>query len=137
MVNLVTIDASVWLATILEEEGYQEIDQIILQKSLCAPDIILYEVANGLLSAMRGDKPRFKKKPFNDTLRLIMETSLHTVPIQSLWKESSRLVSRHDLTFYDAAYLACAIINNVPLFTFDKNLITAAQKERVALTHLS
>ena len=39
----------------------------------------------------------------------------------------TRLSDRHDLTIYDAAYLALAIRLNLPLSTLDRRLANAAQ----------
>jgi predicted nucleic acid-binding protein len=49
------------------------------------------------------------------------------------WGETLRLVERHQLTLYDAAYLELALRRNLPLATLDDDLRGAARAEKVRL----
>ena len=47
------------------------------------------------------------------------------------WKESVRLVREHSLTFYDASYVAVAVVLEMPLLSLDEKILDVMKREKV------
>jgi predicted nucleic acid-binding protein len=95
-----------------------------------APDLLWHEVRNVLMMARKRNRIDFDKAC--EGVKLLRGLSIFT-------RRSSSddmildLAERHQLTAYDAAYLALAIESKLPLATLDKQLIAAAARENVPL----
>ncbi|MGO4354017.1 type II toxin-antitoxin system VapC family toxin [Rhizobium sp. RAF36] len=95
-----------------------------------APDLLWHEVRNVLMMARKRNRIEFDKAC--EGVKLLRGLSIFT-------RRSSSddmildLAERHQLTAYDAAYLALAIESKLPLATLDKQLIAAAARENVPL----
>ena len=95
-----------------------------------APDLLWHEVRNVLMMARKRNRIDFDKAC--EGVKLLRGLSIFT-------RRSSSddmildLAERHQLTAYDAAYLALAIESKLPLATLDKQLIAAAAREGVPL----
>ena len=48
------------------------------------------------------------------------------------WKESIRLVREHSLTFYDASYVAAAVVLEMPLLSLDERILQVMKREKVS-----
>jgi predicted nucleic acid-binding protein len=89
------------------------------------PLLWFYEVGNGLVMAQR--RKRIRQKQVDEFL-----ARLRQLPIDSTEQVASEilmlptLAQTHQLTTYDAAYLALAEANHVPLATNDSALRRAA-----------
>ncbi len=94
------------------------------------PSLFLHEMRNLLLLAHR------RGRLAEDTLFDLIDKlgQMH-------WRDRgpgdgaqiARLAIQHSLTAYDAAYLALALSERLPLATLDKKLAAAARAEQVAL----
>ncbi len=95
------------------------------RKRAVVPALWFYEVGNGLLMANRRKRITFGQiDGFLTRLKALpIEAELQT-PDQLL--ELPRLAQEHNLTNYDAAYLALAMRLNLPLATIDAELQRAA-----------
>jgi predicted nucleic acid-binding protein len=95
-----------------------------------APNLLWHEVRNLHVSAWR--RGRLPLSAFEAQL-----DALEGLPLRDSGRGDGRLVTRlarqHGLTSYDAAYLAVAMANDLPLASLDKALRTAARAEGVAL----
>lgn len=123
----IILDASAWLAILLNEEGTDRIAGLIEKFPLLSPELVRYETANGVLRAARSG--RIKGRSLNDLFHVVREFPIQIVPISVWWAESARLVQKHSLTFYDAAYLGAAAALKAPLLTLDQKIIKVTESE--------
>ncbi len=133
------LDASLTLQWFLEDEADREYSLAVLaslsEKRALVPMLWFYEVGNGLIMAYR------RKRIASDQIDGFL-TRLKTLPIDAAQDTPSEVLElptvamSHDLTNYDAAYLALAIRFNLPLATNDSNLRKAAGVTSVNLVAL-
>ena len=123
------LDASLALQWLLEDESDRQYSLSILaslsHKRAAVPMLWFYEVGNGLLMAWR------RKRISADQITGFL-TRLGALPIEPAEQAANEildlpvLAQKHDLTNYDAAYLALAIKLSLPLATADRDLRRAA-----------
>ena len=91
------------------------------------------EIANGLLSAQR--RGRVTAERVEQFLAQILRFRIHVEPCttQQAVREVRQVAQTHQLTAYDATYLALALRFQLPLATLDAELITAAHAAGVRL----
>ena len=65
------------------------------------------------------------------TLRDVAQLPLHLESNSPALDELHKLAEAHDLSAYDAEYLACAMRLDIPLATQDEALARAAKKQRL------
>jgi predicted nucleic acid-binding protein len=127
------VDSSVVCSWVLPDESSSVAAAafVHLQTSdAIAPDLLWHEVRNVLMMARKRNRIDFDKAC--EGVKLLRGLSIFT-------RRSSSddmildLAERHQLTAYDAAYLALAIESKLPLATLDKQLIAAAARENVPL----
>jgi predicted nucleic acid-binding protein len=129
-VTQAVVDASVALAWVLpEEEAGPEAIRLLLafqgnQVQLLAPSLWEYEVANALrVGVTRGRLTAAEGAEARETLFELGIILHHFTETADLAWE---LAFAHQLSSYDAAYLALAQHHNCPLYTADKRLLSAA-----------
>lgn len=95
-----------------------------------APVLFWFEIRNVALAGLR--RHRISPENLIDVLTLIDKAAieLEATPSSSA---VFALARRHNLTFYDAAYLELALRENLALATLDHALVRAAEAEAVAL----
>lgn len=127
------LDASVAAAWFLPDEVSEAADRLlgeVLANPPVVPSLFRHELRNLLLLAER----RNRVSPFEIDEVL---TLLATLPIAERGPGADHdilhLARKHGLTAYDAAYLALALAEGLPLATLDKKLIAAARVENVSL----
>lgn len=87
--------------------------------NLVVPDLIFYEIANVLKT-----KKEFRQKTVLKAINLLFDYRF-----QSVWPSSTTFVSaagiayKHQLSVYDAVYLAIAKETGYPFLTADKKLL--------------
>jgi predicted nucleic acid-binding protein len=128
-VNDFVLDASLALQWFLEDEANRAYSLTVLSRlsstRAIVPLLWFYEVGNGLVMAQR--RKRIRQKQVDEFL-----ARLRQLPIDSTEQVSSEILTlpalaqKHQLTTYDAAYLALAEANHVPLATNDSALRRAA-----------
>lgn len=95
-----------------------------------APNLLWHEVRNLLIVACR----RGRLLPSDLEAHL---DSLEALPLRDAGRGDARLVAqlarKRGLTAYDAAYLAAAMMNELPLASLDRTLRDAARREGVAI----
>ena len=125
------IDASVLLMRVFEdEEGHEPARALLRDYSrgiveLLAPSLLLYVVTNGILQAVEGRRPGrgLSPKEAEELLRLLEGYRIPLFPVPS--RRMLQLAHQHRRTAYDAAYLALAEQEGVPLLTGDTRLYRA------------
>jgi len=121
------LDASAALSLVLADEFTADSQRIldhVVEHGAIVPSLWQYEVANGLLSALRRGRT---------TERAVAQamTGLRRLPIavdkgEPASIEMIALASEFDLSAYDAAYLWLARSLELPLATRDRSLARAA-----------
>jgi predicted nucleic acid-binding protein len=122
------IDASVVIKWFAEEEGTQSAlklrdEHVGGVRTLVAPDLLLYEVANALRY-----RPGFNKEKVGRAVVDLMDIQVDLiVPSRELVERSSYLAYSYDLTVYDSCYLALSELMGVKLYTSDKRFFDNAK----------
>jgi len=128
------LDASAALSLVLADEFTEESQRIlghVIEHGAIVPSLWQYEVANGLLSALRRGR--------TTELAVVQAlTGLDRLPIRldkspPAALDLVTLSSQFDLSAYDAAYLWLARSHELPLATRDRSLAGAATTAGVAL----
>lgn len=123
--------AAAWFLPDERSEGAEPVMQALRSAPGLVPSLFWFETRNLFLTAER--RGRFKAGE-----ALLSMTQLRGLPLQDVDSISERLVLevaiKHGLSAYDAAYLALAIQNRLPLATLDRRLADAARREKVELS---
>ena len=121
--NAYIIDASFLLNRLLDERPNLKVFDILNQFedkeiSLYAPFILKIEVCNALKSAVKQNRRTTKE------VYIIFEAFLDMGIIFKTpdYKQTLQLSIKHDLSYYDALYLALSKQLHHPLLTLDKKL---------------
>lgn len=120
----VVVDCSLLVAALWGEPRGDEAAAALVGKSLHAPHLLVYEVANvarsKILSGASESEARTGLEAFAD-----QRIALHRSEPKPVWE----LAGRYGLSAYDAAYLVLAQELGAPLLTFDRRLAAAAQRD--------
>ena len=125
------VDASLAAAWFLPDEASvasTALARRAADEACCVPSLFLHEMRNLLLLALR------RGRLVEDILFDLLD-KLGQMP----WRDRgpgdgaqiARLAIKHGLTAYDAAYLALAMTERLPLATLDKKLAAAARAEQI------
>lgn len=124
------LDCSVYMSWCLNEDTAQASTKIlkaITKNEIIVPSLWAYEVANTLAVAVR-------KKLINvaDAHRLINDIQLLPLEFDNPTIENMsdifNIANQHHLSAYDAAYVELALRENMPLASFDKDMIKISKK---------
>jgi predicted nucleic acid-binding protein len=117
---VIVVDASAMLEVLLNTSAAEAIRARLFApgESLCAPHLIDVEVAQTLrrYGMVKTLTPARAKQAFEDFLQIPVDRYSHYVLLPRIWE------LRHNLTAYDAAYLALAEALDAPLITCDRAL---------------
>ena len=127
----IVLDASAWLAVLLNEDNADWARELIEKRPLYAPELVRYEAANGLLYACRKRRLTMSKSVLEALLNVVGDFPIQVVSVDIWWKESVRLVREHSLTFYDASYVAVAVVLEMPLLSLDEKILDVMKREKV------
>ncbi|MGC2406774.1 MAG: type II toxin-antitoxin system VapC family toxin [Candidatus Cybelea sp.] len=129
----IVLDASTALAAVLPDEASPFAEAAVeagLRQGLIAPALWPYEVQNGLLVALK--RKRIDDEGLKHALEVLRSFAPDLRPAQGLGVEL-RLGEKHELSTYDAAYVAVAIANDAALATTNRRLRAAAKAAGVRL----
>jgi predicted nucleic acid-binding protein len=126
------LDASVAITWVLRDEDHPMADlafQYIQADSVVVPSIWWYEIWNVLIMNER----RNRISP-EDSAKFIRDLSQFSIGVDFPGGTHLMDLSRkHKISAYDAAYLASAQSNRLPLATLDRSLQAAASAEGIPL----
>lgn len=128
------IDCSMVLSWCFPDEGDNESEAILEAargRELVAPTLLKLEFVNGLIVAER--RKRISRSQFKEFLKDFIDLGVNFAgedPVNSDGK-TIELARAHQLTAYDASYLALAVERKLPLATHDASLKRAARKCRL------
>jgi predicted nucleic acid-binding protein len=117
------VDASLVAASVFGEIASVHADAQMRGRSLCAPTIIDYELANVALTKIRGR--RVSSDDAARVLAIYEELDIERFDVDLL--STVRIGETFALTAYDAAYLWVAGHLRVPIATLDARLAVAAK----------
>ncbi|WP_137154183.1 type II toxin-antitoxin system VapC family toxin [Rhizobium sp. FKL33] len=127
------VDASIAGAWLLPDEENALAEQAMarmIDEDVAAPDLLRHEIRSILLSAERRGR-------ISDDFVHAALSRFRGLPLQfagpSDDTEVVRLSRKHRLSAYDAAYLALAVLEQLPLATLDRRLADAARAEGVVV----
>lgn len=116
------VDASVVLKWFLKEKGSTHAREYLARfragnDDLIAPDLLVSEVGNGLRSAALTKRldAGLVEGAFADFLA--MDVSF--VPMSRIGSKAIELALTHNTSFYDAAYVALALAEQLPVLAVD------------------
>ena len=122
----VVVDCSVMAAVLWAEPAAPQAVSLISGKSLHAPQLLAYELANVARNKSRSGVPQ------DDALAGLAAFAEQIVVLHRGASQDPRalwaLAERYQLSAYDAAYLLLATVLQAPLLTFDKKLSDAARR---------
>ncbi|MCD6541344.1 type II toxin-antitoxin system VapC family toxin [Candidatus Bipolaricaulota bacterium] len=121
------VDASVIVASLLPDEPFREAALLLIEQfdarklDLVSVDLLRFEVANALWKA--AERGRVKRSFSLEAIQQFEDFGIlyRDVPLSRILK----LAHEYGRTAYDAAYLALAEQEGVPLVTADKRLYNA------------
>jgi predicted nucleic acid-binding protein len=124
----VIVDASVILRAFFPDEEQAQAQALIRDHvsghvRLVAPTLLLYEVTNAVVQAMR--RGRISGEEGETILDAFEGLGIEMEPVT--WQQMLSLAQRFDRSAYDAAYLALAEARGEPLVTGDLRLYHAAR----------
>ncbi|HMO27231.1 MAG TPA: type II toxin-antitoxin system VapC family toxin [Tepidisphaeraceae bacterium] len=136
MASEIVVDASAVLAWILNEPEAETVEVVLRDTVRLVPPIWKLEVTNAIAVRHRRKLITFKQAAaLLGTLDQFRVSVVDPFASRSM-VELLTLASPHQLSIYDAAYLALASDRKAPLLTLDKNLAQAAVRWRVPLQSL-
>jgi predicted nucleic acid-binding protein len=126
----IVIDASMTMTWYFKDEATPvsaAILEFVVEFGAIVPSLWRIEVANAL-------KVGIRRKRINSPFRSRTLATLSAMPIiidgecdRHIWTRTLELSDQYGLTIYDACYLGLADRNNMPLATFDRELIATAR----------
>lgn len=119
---MIVVDASV-LADAVGDGGHlgTQARRVIRGAAIQAPESVYGEAVNALRGRWLGKK--LTEQEFFDGVEDILDLAMTTTPVAPLMRRAFEL--RHNLTPYDASYVALAESLDCPLVTGDRRLATA------------
>ncbi|MCB0117549.1 MAG: type II toxin-antitoxin system VapC family toxin [Anaerolineales bacterium] len=123
----IAVDTSVIIAVIADEPEKAKLIELTKDSSIVAPPSIKWEVGNAFSAMLK--RSRVTLEQAIDAIQIYQEISMEMVEINI--EDAIRLAGKHQIYAYDAYILQCAIENNIPLITLDRELANIAKKEGV------
>ena len=120
----IVVDTSVIIAVITNEILKKKLVQLTKGAELVAPSSLHWEVGNAFSAMFKRGRIRLEKAK-------LAVKEYQKIPIQFLDVDLNfvlEISERYDMYAYDAYFLVCAMRLNLPLLTFDKQLISKAEK---------
>jgi predicted nucleic acid-binding protein len=120
------VDASVALKWVIDEDGSEAAQELVLQYALAAPDLLLIECANVLwVKARRGV---LTKELARDALRAIEATPIRLLPTAAYVVAAQAIAFDLDQPAHDSVYLAVALAEHATMITADGAFAAAAAR---------
>jgi predicted nucleic acid-binding protein len=123
----IAVDTSIIIAVIADEPEREKIIEITKGATIVVPPSIEWEIGNAFSAMLK--RARITLEQAIEAIDIYQEISMEVVDINL--KDAVRLAGKYNIYAYDAYILQCAIDNNIPLISLDKNLVEIAQKEGV------
>lgn len=128
------LDASVALSWLFKDEETpvsMAIHAMTDDHQLVVPPHWFAEMANGVRQGERSGRCQPDELPGFLHILNLLNYAVDTLAPFAQFSLVLPLAREHGLTIYDAAYLHCAMSNELPLATFDRQLVTAAKSAQI------
>ncbi|MEK7112262.1 MAG: type II toxin-antitoxin system VapC family toxin [Patescibacteria group bacterium] len=129
------IDSSTCLKWVLKDEVNYKIAQLILKDylegkiALVAPNLWVYEVANGLNSAVLSKRITISKA--KRLLGLIIKTKPNLLPMEPVIQKCLKNSNKYKISIYDSVYISLAEEHKISLLSSDKKLISKVKSPKL------
>jgi predicted nucleic acid-binding protein len=130
------LDASVALAWVFgdEDNAYAEtVLDLLAEEPGVVPSIWPLEVGNGLLAGLRRRRLELQDVDHAQSLLAALPIAVRRFGLNEVFDEVLFVAREHNLSVYDASYLAVAVAERSPLATNDVALLAAASAVGVPL----
>jgi len=118
------MDACAIMAVIVKEPERDLIIQLTQDAVMASPDIVSYEIANALSKMMK--KKIIEKERMINAFNFFKKIPIKTIEIDI--EKALEIAWDYKIYAYDACYLESAKRLNLPLLTFDGNMIKVGKE---------
>jgi len=118
------MDACAIMAVIVKEPERDLIIQLTQNAVMVSPDMVSYEIANALTKMMK--KKIIEKERMINAFNFFKKIPIKTIEIDI--ERALEIAWDYKIYAYDACYLESAKRLNLPLLTFDGNMIKAGNE---------
>jgi predicted nucleic acid-binding protein len=125
----IAVDTSVIIAVIADEPEKAKLIELTKGSSIVLPPSVKWELGNAFSAMMK--RSRVNLEQAIEAIQIYQEISMEVVEVDLM--AAVRLAGKHNIYAYDAYILQCAIENDIPLITLDKELAEIARKENVQI----
>ncbi|MCX8205054.1 MAG: type II toxin-antitoxin system VapC family toxin [Candidatus Nezhaarchaeota archaeon] len=128
---MIVVDASAVVAFFLREDEWREIAPFMVQT--ISIDHVVKEFYNALWRSM-SQRKAISEDDAREILALFesyRKKNMTIEPEEKYMEHSFEIASRHNVTVYDALYIAQALQHNKPLLTLDEKQRTVASRVKV------
>ena len=117
-------DACAIMAVIVKEPERDLVIQLTKNAVIVSPNMISYEIANALTKMMK--KKVVEKEDFINAFKYFKKIPMKTIEIDII--RVLEIAWKYNIYAYDACYLESAERLNLPLLTFDNNMIKVGKE---------
>jgi len=127
------IDASALSAYLLREEGFEEIRKFIVE-GVVSVGLVVKEVANAILLAYKRGRIKLEEagRAF-EALNSLLNVNVKIEGQEALLREAFDIALKHEVTIYDALYIALARKRKVELISRDERQVKVAREVGVGV----
>ena len=129
----IVVDTSVVIAVIADEPEKTRLVELTKGAVIAVPPSVKWEVGNAFSAMLK--RSRLTLEHAIDAIDLYQSISLEIVEIDL--KAAVRLAAKYNVYAYDAYILQCAIENELPLISLDRNLIDIARQEGIQVIEVT
>jgi predicted nucleic acid-binding protein len=120
----ILMDACAIMAVIVKEPERDLIIQLTQNAEMVSPDMVSYEIANALTKMMK--KKIIEKERMINAFNYFKKIPINTIEINI--EKALEIAWEYKIYAYDACYLESAKRLNLPLLTFDDNMIKVGKE---------
>jgi predicted nucleic acid-binding protein len=120
----IILDACAIMAVIVKEPERDLIIQLTQNAVMVSPDMVSYEIANALTKMMK--KKIIEKERLINAFNYFKKIPIKTIEIDI--EKALEIAWNYKMYAYDACYLESAKRLNLPLLTFDGNMIKVGKE---------
>ncbi|MGA1131332.1 MAG: type II toxin-antitoxin system VapC family toxin [Prochlorotrichaceae cyanobacterium] len=123
----IVVDTSSIIAVIVGEPEKDRLIELTQNATIVAPASVSWEIGNAFSAMLK--RSRINLEQAVEAIKIYQKITLEIVDVNL--KESVELAGKLNIYAYDAYILQCAIENNSPLISLDRNLVKLAKCEGI------
>ena len=125
----ILVDACAIMAVIVKEPERDSVIELTQNAVIVSPDIISYEIANALTKMMK--KKVIEKEHMVSAFSYFRKIRIKTIEVDL--EKTLNIAWDYKIYAYDACYLEVAKRLNLPLLTFDGNMIKIGKEMGIGI----